>query len=132
MARIGTEKWASVYMFDWKEKKRVPNRFLSVPFRKRTIGTYGPFFGTEREKLERAKYRLHVKVDPRRSTFYPSRSIFFVHVNGPFVFYIQAIISHPHFLTGSYHLLSDVFQNKIKIESCQNRDTAFVISHTKQ
>ena len=33
-------------------------------------------FLTERVKLERAKYRLHVKI-------YPSRSIFFARVNGP-------------------------------------------------
>ena len=35
--------------------------------------------------MERAKYRLHVKIYPSRSTFYPNRSIFFflTHVNGP-------------------------------------------------
>ena len=47
-------------------------------------------FLTERVTLERAKYRLHVKIYPSRSTFYPSRSIFhpsrsifFPRVNGP-------------------------------------------------
>ena len=47
---------------------------------------------TERVKRERAKYRLHVKIYPSRSTFYPSRStfypnrsIFFTRVNGPLV-----------------------------------------------
>ena len=44
-----------------KRKKWVPNRFLSVPFRKRTIVASGPFF-TEPVKLERVKYRLHVKI----------------------------------------------------------------------
>ena len=33
-------------------------------------------------------------------------------LKNPFSISIQAIISHPHFLMGSYHLLSDVFQNK--------------------
>ena len=49
-----------------KEKKWVPNRFLSVPFRKRAIGAYGPFF-TEQVKQERARYRLHVKIHPSRT-----------------------------------------------------------------
>ena len=35
-------------------------------------------FLTERVKLERAKYRLHVKIYPSRSTFYPNRSIFYL------------------------------------------------------
>ena len=41
------------------------------------------FLGTERIKLERFKYRLHVKFCRSRSSFYPSRSIFFGRVNGP-------------------------------------------------
>ena len=47
-------------------------------------------FWTERVKLERAEYRLHLKIYPsrsifypNRSIFYPSRSIFFARVNGP-------------------------------------------------
>ena len=41
------------------------------------------FLGTERIRLERVKYRLHVKFCRSRSSFYPSRSNFFGRVNGP-------------------------------------------------
>ena len=48
-----------------ERKKWVQNRLFSVLFRKRTIGAYAP----PNAKLERAKYRSHVKIDPSLSPF---------------------------------------------------------------
>ena len=43
------------------------------------------FLGTERIKLERVKYCLHLKFFRSRSSFYPNRSNFFGRVNGRYV-----------------------------------------------
>ena len=43
------------------------------------------FLGMEWIKLERVKYRLHIKFCQSHLSFYPSRSKFFGHVNGPLV-----------------------------------------------
>ena len=68
----------------WKENKNVgtePFFIGSVP--KGVHSRLWTFLGTERIQLERVKYRLHVKFCRSRSSFYPSRSIFFGRVNGP-------------------------------------------------
>ena len=83
MKRNSSGNRTSVYTLEKGKKKRAPNRFLSVPFRKRTTGAYGPFF-TKRVKLERAKYRLHVKIHPSRSNFVRNRFIFFSSFKRPF------------------------------------------------
>ena len=55
----------------------------------RSVLKKGPYrhlwtlFGTERIKKEQAKYLLHVKIVPSRSTFYSSCSRFCARVNGP-------------------------------------------------
>ena len=58
--------------------------FIAVPFSKKDHRCVWNLSGTERVRVERAKY-LHVKLDPNRFTFYSSRSIFFFAcVNGPY------------------------------------------------
>ena len=67
----------------WKENKNVgtePFFIGSVP--KWVHSRLWTFLGTERIKLERVKYRLHVKFSRTRSSFYPSSSNFFGRVNG--------------------------------------------------
>ena len=51
------------------------------------------FLGTERIKLERVKYHLHVKFCRSRSSFYPSRSNFLGRVNGRLV--LEFVVNYP-------------------------------------
>ena len=78
----GTEKRASVYTL----KRRQKCGYGTVFYRFRSERVHSrlwTFLGTERIRLERVKYRLHVKFCRSRSSFYPSRSNFFGRVNGP-------------------------------------------------
>ena len=81
MTQIGTEKRESVYTLERKEKCEYGTVFY--PFRSKK-GPQAPIvlFWKERVKMEWAKYHLHVKINPSRSTFYPSRSIFFDRAKG--------------------------------------------------
>ena len=68
----------------WKENKNVGTEpFFTGSVPKGVHSRLWTFLGTERIKLERVKYRLHVKFCRSRSSLYPSRSNFFGRVNGP-------------------------------------------------
>ena len=68
----------------WKENKNVGMEPFFIGFVPKWVHSHlWTFLGKERRKLERVKYRLHVKVCRTRSSFYLSRSKFFGRVNGP-------------------------------------------------
>ena len=68
----------------WKENENVGTEpFFIGSVAKGVHSRLWTFLGTERIKLERVKYRLHVEFCRSRSSFYPGRSNFFARVNGP-------------------------------------------------
>ena len=95
----------------WKENKNVgtePFFIGSAP--KGVHSRLWTFLGTERIRLKRVKYRLHVKFCRSRSSFYPSRSNFFGRVNGP-------LVSSRSIPVPENPYLFSAFQNKIYLKS---------------